>query len=357
MSDQELLPRRKIPGLWFVAVALLLLPLAGVTWWLNRSKDDPGAGGPALTDVDVVCLGRVDGLNPVVSLEPSMPGKVVALFVSEGQRVGPGAKLLQLDDESLLLRVEEAKAAVAAADVEVDAAKLEEKLFPLRKATQATAVAAAGDRVASARRLLDEKKTMKTFGTATAAEIIAAEAEVRQFEQLEGVEKSRLKEVEAADPGLKVRAAGAKKTMAGVAQKQAEKALRDCVLVAPSAGTVLRVQASVGEAVAPGTPQPPVLFRPEGQLVVRAELEQEFLGRVRTGMKATARDDARADSPTWTGQVVRVGRLVARKRSITLEPGEMNDVRTVECVVALDGNPEELLVGQRMRVRIGRGSD
>jgi hypothetical protein len=71
-------------------------------------------------------------------------------------------------------------------------------------------------------------------------------------------------------------------------------------------------------------------------------------------MKATLRDDARADSPTWTGKVLRVGNWVARKRSVVLEPGEVNDVRTVECVVTLD-NPQGLLVGQRVRVRVGKG--
>ena len=49
------------------------------------------------------------------------------------------------------------------------------------------------------------------------------------------------------------------------------------------------------------------------------------------------------------------GYVVARRRTLLLEPGEMNDVRTVECVITLDGNTDGLLVGQRMRVRIGRG--
>src|SRR2546427_6836152 len=38
----------------------------------------------------------------------------------------------------------------------------------------------------------------------------------------------------------------------------------------------------------------------------------------------------------------------------SLEPGELNDVRTVECVVTLDSH-EGLLVGQRVRVRLGKG--
>ena len=48
------------------------------------------------------------------------------------------------------------------------------------------------------------------------------------------------------------------------------------------------------------------------------------------------------------------GSFVARRRNILLEPGEVNDVRTVECVIALDGSTDGLLVGQRMRVRIGK---
>jgi multidrug resistance efflux pump len=353
MSEQ---PRKRFPTTGTVtAVLVLLVPLVGVAWWLNQPKGEPVIPGPALSELDVVCRGRVDGLRPVAHIDPVMPGKIVAVYVVEGQHVSPNEKLLKLDDESLKLRVEEAQAALTAADLELDAARQEQKLQPIRRATQEAALAAATDRVAASRRVLDEKKKANTFGTVTATELIAAESEVKQYEQLEGVERSRLEEVRLADPGLKFRAAEAKRTMAGIALKQAEKSVRDCVLLAPAAGTILRVQTSAGETVAPGTVQPPIVFRPDGPLIVRTELEQEFIGRVKPGMKATIRDDVRADSPTWTGTVTQLGQVVARKRSILLEPGEVNDVRTVECVVSLDGDTAGLLVGQRMRVRIGRG--
>ncbi len=347
--------RTRIPGLGAIlTLGLLSLPLLGVAWWLTRPRSDPTPPGPSLAQLDVVCLGRVDGLKPVIHLEPTLPGKLVEVYAIEGKHVDVGAKLLKLDDAALALRAEEADTAVKAAEIEVDVAKLEAKLHPLRRDTQKSAVVAAADRVATSRRLLEEKKKANSFGTVTAAELIAAESEVKQYEQLEGVERSRLKEVEAAEPGLKVRAAEAKKAIARVAQKQAEKAVRDCVLLAPAAGTVLRVRASVGETVAPGTMQPPIEFRPDGPLVVRAEIEQEFLGRVKPGMKATIHDDVRADSPTWIGTVSAIGQVVARRRSVLLEPGELNDVRTVECVITFEGDTESLLVGQRMRVRIGR---
>ncbi|HJZ57877.1 MAG TPA: hypothetical protein VKE74_23160, partial [Gemmataceae bacterium] len=57
---------------------------------------------------------------------------------------------------------------------------------------------------------------------------------------------------------------------------------------------------------------------------------------------------------SWTGKVERVGGWVARKRSVVLEPGEVNDIRTLECLITLDGSTEGLLIGQRVRVRVGR---
>jgi multidrug resistance efflux pump len=350
-------PKRRIPGLGIIiAIAVLILPIAGVAWWLNRPKGGDSGGGRDLADLDVVCLGRVDGLTPVASLEPAIPGRVVELFVTDGQAVKAGDRILRLDDESLKLKEEEAKAAVEAADIEVQYAVLERNLYPIRKATQKSALAAANERLNASRKLLDEKRAGQKFGTVTAVELIAAELEIKQLEQLEQVEQSRMKEVDESELAvkLKVDAANTKKTMAHIAEKQAKKAVNDCVLVAPTNGVVLRVQTSRGEAVVPGGMQPPIIFRPESQLVVRAELEQEFLGRVQKGMKATIRDDARANSPTWNGTVLRVGNWVARKRTVLLEPGEVNDVRTVECVIVLDGDTTGLLVGQRMRVRIGK---
>ncbi|AWM37135.1 putative efflux pump membrane fusion protein [Gemmata obscuriglobus] len=336
------------------AVLFVLAPLVAVGWWLARPKADAGVPPPTSSELDVVCTGRVDGSHPLAALSPTVPGKVAEVLVSEGLTVDAGAPLLRLADESLKFRVEEAKAALAVADLEIEAAGAEAKLHPQRVAGQKLAIASAQDRTATARRLLDELRAAKPFGTITAADIIRAEAEVRQLERLEAVEADRLTELNALSPALRVRAAEAKKVQARVALNQVEQAVRDCVLVAPSAGTVLRVNVSVGESVLPGGGAPALLFRPAGPLVVRAELEQEFIGRVRPGMRATVTDETRADAPTWTGRVVRVGAFVSRRRGVLFEPGEVNDVRTLECVVTLDEPTGGLLVGQRMRVRIGR---
>ncbi|MBA4187277.1 MAG: hypothetical protein C0467_04580 [Planctomycetaceae bacterium] len=359
MTDEQ---RRRVPSIGAgIALLFVILSVVGVTWWQGQKQTADPRSDKTLPDLDVVCLGRVDGLERAADLDARIPGKVVQVFVVEGQHVEAKAPLLKLDDTQLKLRVDEAQAAVNAADIEIDAANLEAKQYPIRKATQEAAVTAATERVVVGRRVYDEKKAARSFGSITAAELLVAESELKQLEQLEAVEKSRLEELllpeklKLAEPSLKVRAAAAKRASAEIALKQAQNALDECTLLAPSAGTVLRVQTSVGKTVAPGTLQPAIEFRPDGPLVIWAELEQEFLGRVKPGMKATIRDDARSDSPIWTGKVLRVGRVIARKRSVLLEPGEINDVRTAECVIAIDGDAAGLLVGQKMRARLGRG--
>src|SRR5262245_65575836 len=100
MPDEQ--PRRRIPGLGIaIAVAFLILPIAGVAWWLNRPKAGSAQSGPGLADLDVVCLGRVDGLTPIASLEPGSPGKGAAVFGAAGRSVREGDKPPRPDDGAL----------------------------------------------------------------------------------------------------------------------------------------------------------------------------------------------------------------------------------------------------------------
>jgi len=349
--------RRRMPGMGLLIVLLFIaVPLAGTAWWLYRPKPSGPPPGPALTDLDVVCSGRVDGRQPTASLETSLPGRVFEIpeKVKEGSEVEKGDVLLRLDDSAAKFRLEEATASHTGAMVELDAAKAEAKLHPGRIEAEKAMVAASNARVDAARQLQAQRRAQKDVTKASPAELAAGDAEVRQLEQLEAAENERYKELKASDPNLRVRLAEARVALMDVAVRAAKKAIEDCELKAPSKGTVLRIQTSVGEAVAPGGFQPAIIFRPAGPLVVRAELEQEFLGRVKDGMRAAIRDETRPDSPTWSGKLEKISGWVARRRLIVLEPGELNDVRTVECLVTLDPGQEPLLVGQRVRVRFVR---
>src|SRR5262249_31416437 len=83
------------------------------------------------------------------------------------------------------------------------AAQLDVKLQPERVTAQKAAVAAAGDRIDAADKLLAERRKQQSFGQVTAAALAASEAEVRQLRQPKPAAEARLAELAAADPGAR----------------------------------------------------------------------------------------------------------------------------------------------------------
>ena len=92
-------------------------------------------------------------------------------------------------------------------------------------------------------------------------------------------------------------------------------------------------------------------------MLIRAEVSQEFAGRIREGQPAWIQDDTDA-TQAWRGKVVRVSSWYTHRRSIMQEPLQLNDVRTLECIVAFDDpDPPAVRIGQRMRISIGDKPD
>jgi multidrug resistance efflux pump len=345
-----------------VGVMLLLAPIAVTAWWLTRPASNQPPPGPPLDDLDVVCVGRVDAEGTVTALEPTQPGKVVRVAVSEGAAVTRGQEILAIDDTQFQLAVKEAKAAVRGAEIEAELAGVRARQFPKQieiKDKQLDGLKA--DVEAGERKLAQMREQQSLTSAVSKADVAMAEASVQKLKLAVEAAKIEVDELRKVDPQLEVRAARVKLDTAKLSEDRTVSAAKDCVLRAPADGTILRLQVAVGGTIAPtaagvpGAPPPAVVFAPAGPLVVRAEVEQSGLGRIKPGMKAVVKDDARSDSPAWTGRVGRIAGWVAPRRMILLEPGEMNDVRTTEVVIVLDQSPHPLWIGQRMQVRLVRG--
>jgi multidrug resistance efflux pump len=343
------------PRAGFVVMLVLLAgSIAGTAWWLNRPSSGPLLGPPP-EEIDVYCTGRVDAAGQVTALDPAQPGRVVEVHVKEGATVAAGQPLVQLDDAVAQARLIQAQATLDAAQVELDVTLRDKERVPNQIAAQEALHKAAVARVEAARKLLQQRKDQQQVTPLGKPEQEAMEAQVRELEQMEESQRLGLEDLKKLDPELRVRAARAKLKAAEADRDLAEKAVADCVLKAPGPGTILRLQAARGGLIAPGVAVPAVVFAPAGPPVVRAEVDQQALGRVAVGMTAEVQDENHPDGPVWKGRVKQIARWVAQRRSFVLEPGELNDVRTVECVIELDPPAEGLWIGQRMRVRIVRG--
>jgi HlyD family secretion protein len=99
-------------------------------------------------------------------------------------------------------------------------------------------------------------------------------------------------------------------------------------------------------------PETAIVFCGDRPLIVRAEVEQEFIGQVTVGQQAWVEDEVAPDK-TFSGRVVRIARWYSDRRRLPASPAAFSDVPTVECVIAFDANHPPLTIGQRVQVRIG----
>lgn len=346
--------RGRAPGLFFLLAAILLVgSLAVAGWFYFVPKADPK---PPLRadDLDVVCTGRVDTPQMVISLDPAQPGRVVDVYVTEGQEVQADQPILKLDDSLTVHRRKQAEAAVTAATIDRDRAKAEAERFPDTVKMRRAQVAAAAAQVTAAEKNVEVQKALSGVQKPGEAQIAALDANVQQLKELKKAEEIGLEQLEKAErdkfPELAVKAAEARLAAAEADLELAKKAERECVLLAPARGHILRLQATKGGNLAPGY-MPSVVFAPAGKRIVRAEVDQEYLTKVKEGQLAEIQDESRIDPPVVKGKVKSVSKWVAQRRTLILEPGEINDVRTLEAVIEPDDD-SGLVIGQRMRITI-----
>jgi len=334
------------------ALATGLLYLAG---WLR--PETPGSGSPGdsngreKTDASLACLGYADLASGVSSLVPLQAGVVKEVVVKEGGWVKEGAELVRLDDRLQGLRVSEAEAALKAAQTGLKQAEEAKSQHQGQVDQQQYAVIAANSRVNAARDLLRHKKQLRDQQLLSAAELDAAENQVKELEAMEKGQKARLDEIKALKPGLTVERAKAECEVSEVRLEEARQAKKECVLVAPQSGTVLRLLASTGDAVGAAIRQPALQFAPDGPILIRAEVDQEFANRVEMNRAAIIYDDT-DPSQRWTGKVTRVGRWFSPRRLSPPEGAAVGGPLALECIITLDPTPNPPRINQRVRVLI-----
>lgn len=342
--------------LWIV----LLVGVAGAGWAANhlrifQSQPETNEVASAPRDDDkegIVCIGYADLEHGVRQLAPLRPGRVAEILVTETQQVPAGKPLLRLEDDDAKAQMEEAEAAREAAEVQMAQADQSAKRHRLQIEQQQASVDAAGFRLDAARELLRHKEKQHKESAIGAYEVAVARDEFKALEAAERGERKKLAELQAIDPALAQRQARAQLKLTQTRLELARRQVEECVLKAPTAGTVQRIVVGVGDIVSGQPGQPIVRFAPDEPPLVRAEVDQEFADRVKLGQTALVRDDARSGT-AWRGRVQRIAGWYDRRRPHSSDPSAFTDIRAVECLIAIDPGQPPLRLGQRMRVMIG----
>lgn len=304
----------------FVQLKRIMQPLLSIVVSVMLLACDPDAGADAdraqqrkSTEFVAAAKGRIDIEGGVIRLAARRDGIVERVLVEEGDRVKANQVVAQLDSQQAIIGVglaraelQQAQRAVATVRLKRASAEREEKrLAPL------------AEEGIAARQEYDAARDQTLL---LGSELASAQSAVE-------VALSRL--------------------------RNAESEVDHRVVRAPLDGQIVRRQARPGDGVSTLNVTPLFLFAPNAARIVRAELEERFLSLVHPGQSAEV--SLEADEATrFQATVLRLGKVVG-SRTPGDDPAEKNDVRVVECVLAIDA--PDLLIGQRVIVRIrpGRG--
>jgi multidrug resistance efflux pump len=357
VSPQNVSPRRRwLSFVWLVGFAALAVSLGGAGWMMRTNAGPTLAPVPGGANTAALhCIGHVDVPDGVSFPYPAAPGRVVEVKAREGQAVKAGDVLFRVDDRAPRDDFDRAENAVGAAKVGIDKAANARKKHEQMVLAQEQAIDAANLTVKTAQIVVNKKRSLLKSNNTLPEDVTAAENDLDKARAGVKAEEAKLAALKLAvnDIAFEERLA-----TSDVADKQkllakAQLALDECDVKAPADGTVLRLDVRQGDLLGAQPKSPPLIFCPAGQRIVRAEVEQEWADRVQEGQVASIEDDTgNGSGPKWAGKVVRVGDWMAHRRSILPDPSQFHDIRTLECVIALDPNQPPLRIGQRVRVAL-----
>jgi HlyD family secretion protein len=297
-----------------------------------------------------VAPGLVEPRSGEIKMFAPVVGRISEVPVAVNDKVLAGEPLVRLDDE-------EARARVAAQRAEVG---MREKERDEKSAGKAANRRRAEDGVADAEEALDDaraafdnaaiskragKGSGATVSNARAAWTSAQENLLRQREELQHVENESETPLPTQLEGqLEVARSDLRASIAE---------LQKLIVRAPIASTVLQINAKIGELAAPASAQPLILLGDLSKLRVRAELDEQDVGKIKQDDKAVVRASA-FPGREFSGTVATIAPIVVAGRISPPGSRNLTDVSVTEVVVDLD-DAGPLLPGMKVDVYFQRG--
>ncbi len=276
----------------------------------SRSADHAGsaqAAPLAQPQFAAMARGRVDVEGGIVRITAPRDGVIAELRVAAGDTVKQGDLIAVIDAHQAELAAGVAKAELDQAQARAAALRAKTGGLKLR----ASRVSQAAEAGAATGQSADDAKQALTELNADIAEADAAVEVARQH------------------------------------LKQARYEVEVRSVRAPVAGRIVSRPAHVADVVSAQSGSELATLLPDSARIVRAELNEAFVGKVAVGMNATIVTETDSGK-SWPAKVIRIGDVFGPSKLVE-DAQETTDARDVECILELSTN--ELRVGQRVQVR------
>jgi HlyD family secretion protein len=291
-----------------------------------------------------VAPGRIEACSGQIKVAAAVIGVVHKVLVKANDKVFAGEPLIQLADDELQARLAAAETNVGLRERVRDERAATGSAKTRRKALDA--VADAERTLHDARSAVDRAAVRLRANGGSDADLTAARLALTRAQNELSTRQEELRTVE--DDGALPTSLEGQLSIARSEYAVARSALDKMTVRAPIDGTVLQVNVRVGEAVSPGSPQPPLQLADLSSLCVRAELDERDLGSIKVGQPVTVRAAA-FPGREFEGSVSSIAPLVEPGR---LEPSGSRNQAELDVVRVMIGltEPGELTTGMKADV-------
>lgn len=320
----------------------------------QTASSTPAVDTPDNLDLHLAALGVISprgGVTAVTPAESVRSAVVSRLLVVEGQSVATGDPVAVLDT------LPRATADLAGAEAEVRgkaAALAQAKLtFSQNAADARAAVTLAEAQLAQSERSLARARQLTPANAISRASVEDLETDVE-------VRRAQLEQALARQEGLAMPVEQSPDVLAAIEALRAAEASHDLAKIAlgeatvraPFSGTVLSVEARIGEPVSGAGI---VRLAADGPVEAELEVHQDRIAEVAVGATVTLRAPA-LDKPL-SGRVVAIGKEVQRQAVFDADPAANTDSRVLAIRVELDTASSALarsLIGLQVVADIAR---
>ena len=222
-----------------------------------------------------------------VLVSPQVAGRLAALPVREGDALHKGDLVARIDTADYVLKRDEAKAQLAAAQAQVALVSAAAREEDVQRAREQVREAKAAMTAAAA----DLTRTEEVFAkrSATQKQVDDARAMAERTSAALGAAEQSLARIIAGSRKEEIRVAQAQVDLLQVRLAQAEKALADCEVTAPMDGVVTTRNREEGEMVGVGTAL--ITLSRLDEVWLSVYIPETRLGHVKLGDKARVRVD------------------------------------------------------------------
>jgi ABC exporter DevB family membrane fusion protein len=302
-------------------------------------------------DSHIAARGRVEGAtSQEIKLASRVVGRLKEVSVNDGDPIHKGQVMAVLENNDLEAQVEQARANVGHAQ-----AALERLQNGARSEERAASHAAMNEAQAAADNALQNyQRSQKLFhegGIISQSVLDQAERDWKMAEARLDSAGQNYKLVMAPPRAEDVASAQAELNLARAQLAQAQDNYDNTFVRSPVDGVVVKRYMNPGESISyESLYQPIVSVSDTTHLMVRAEIDENDIGKIQLGQRASIRCDA-FRGQTFYGHVVRISGGLGPKKIQTDNPTEKIDMDVLESFVELDpGSP--LRVGLRVDVYI-----